>query len=206
MDLFGTTKTFEDFLLDLEQLSKQVVDDNELPTMGVMVRRNIGKGKDNTGDLISCTICINEPPYPLPKHGMAMKDMIYTQSPIITIQAPKKNGESIEFTVDSYTISAIPVSSDMELLAKNSQDEEFDKQRIRANMSSGDLLPWIKKLVDYRISKYVSSASSFGCCDMFEKCSDAKKCIHENRLYSTACAYRHNLESGRIFYGKNRNI
>ena len=33
-----------------------------------------------------------------------------------------------------------------------------------------------------------------------------KKCVHENKLYSKGCQYRRNLDAGRIFYGKNRNI
>lgn len=47
---------------------------------------------------------------------------------------------------------------------------------------------------------------SFGCCAFYEKCSDKKECVHEDQLYSSACEYRKNLDSGRIFYGKNKNI
>lgn len=47
---------------------------------------------------------------------------------------------------------------------------------------------------------------SFACCGFYEKCSDEKKCIHEDLQYAKACQYRKNLESGRIFYGKNKNI
>lgn len=47
---------------------------------------------------------------------------------------------------------------------------------------------------------------SFGCCSKYLECSDAKKCIHDDKLYSTSCMYRKNLESGKIFYGKNQNI
>ena len=47
---------------------------------------------------------------------------------------------------------------------------------------------------------------SFACCGLYEKCSDEKKCIHKDLQYAKACQYRKNLESGRIFYGKNRNI
>ena len=46
----------------------------------------------------------------------------------------------------------------------------------------------------------------FGCCSRYEQCSDAKKCIHPDSILSQACAYRRNLEKGKIFYGKNRNI
>lgn len=46
----------------------------------------------------------------------------------------------------------------------------------------------------------------FGCCSRYEQCSDAKECVHPDFILSRACAYRRNLEEGRIFYGKNRNI
>lgn len=50
------------------------------------------------------------------------------------------------------------------------------------------------------------SFPAFGCCSSYVECSDARHCIHTDPAYATACQYRANLESGRIFYGKNRNI
>lgn len=47
---------------------------------------------------------------------------------------------------------------------------------------------------------------SFGCCHRYELCSDAKKCIHPDFMVAIACSYRKNLEAGRVFYGKNKNI
>ena len=47
---------------------------------------------------------------------------------------------------------------------------------------------------------------SFGCCSRYVQCSDAKKCVNPNFMMSLACSYRRNLEAGRIFYGKNKNI
>lgn len=47
---------------------------------------------------------------------------------------------------------------------------------------------------------------SFGCCGRYVECSDAKQCIHPDKLFARACAYRRNLEKGKIFYGKNKNI
>jgi hypothetical protein len=46
----------------------------------------------------------------------------------------------------------------------------------------------------------------FGCCNSFIECSDAKMCITDDRELYLGCAYRKNLESGKIFYGKNKNI
>jgi hypothetical protein len=44
----------------------------------------------------------------------------------------------------------------------------------------------------------------FGCCGSCEKCSDALKCIDPE--HGKYCYYRQNLEAGKVFYGKNRNI
>lgn len=47
---------------------------------------------------------------------------------------------------------------------------------------------------------------SFGCCSRYEICSDEKHCVQPDPILALSCAYRKNLEAGRIFYGKNRNI
>lgn len=48
-------------------------------------------------------------------------------------------------------------------------------------------------------------SDTFGCCNDFERCSDAKECIHKRDRFYNGCMYRTNLEAGRIFYGKNKN-
>lgn len=50
------------------------------------------------------------------------------------------------------------------------------------------------------------AAESFGCCNYFEDCSDAKHCLFEHDLDYLGCYYRKNLEAGRIFYGKNATL
>lgn len=47
---------------------------------------------------------------------------------------------------------------------------------------------------------------TFGCCSRFVACSDAKHCIHPDELHAKGCIYKTNLDAGRIFYGKNKNI
>lgn len=42
---------------------------------------------------------------------------------------------------------------------------------------------------------------SFGCCNLFNQCSDARKCINPKRIMALGCTYRKNLEKGLIFYG-----
>lgn len=56
----------------------------------------------------------------------------------------------------------------------------------------------------YILNNY--KAEPFGCCSRYVACSDNKKCIHPDVLHSKGCEYRKNLEAGKIFYGKNKNI
>lgn len=50
-----------------------------------------------------------------------------------------------------------------------------------------------------------TSADSFGCCSHYRECSDTGKCVISHMDYSANCIYRKSLESGKIFYGKNRS-
>lgn len=46
---------------------------------------------------------------------------------------------------------------------------------------------------------------TFGCCNDYLACSDARACLHSDDRFFNGCGYRQNLEAGRIFYGKNCN-
>lgn len=68
-----------------------------------------------------------------------------------------------------------------------------------------------------------SAQEMLGCCSRFRECSDAGECLIQDEEHckklpllqkenwhsmielSRNCAYRKNLESGKIFYGKNQN-
>lgn len=50
------------------------------------------------------------------------------------------------------------------------------------------------------------NTESFGCCNDHVRCSDARRCLHEDDKFYLGCIYRKNLEAGRIFYGVNRNV
>lgn len=75
---------------------------------------------------------------------------------------------------------------------------------IRSPISNKDDLINLSSII---ISIYdsITAADPFGCCSSYLECSDEKKCIRTD-LRAKACIYRKNLESGKIFYGKNRNI
>ena len=46
----------------------------------------------------------------------------------------------------------------------------------------------------------------FDCCSRYEACSDAGACIHPDKSFALGCGYRKILHSGKIYYGKNRNV
>lgn len=65
-------------------------------------------------------------------------------------------------------------------------------------------IEWLRKLKRENFRALVSD--TFACCNSFVQCSDAGHCIHENDRFYNGCYYRTNLEQGRFFYGKNKNI
>ena len=61
-------------------------------------------------------------------------------------------------------------------------------------------------LAAYNNAKANEAIERFGCCNSFIECSDKQRCLHDDDPFYRGCIYRKNLEAGRIFYGKNRNI
>lgn len=86
------------------------------------------------------------------------------------------------------------------------QVTKSDEGFVRALISDvNEVIPLVP-LLRTILSNLTRQYHTFGCCSRYEQCSDAKKCIHPNPVFALGCAYRANLESGKIFYGKNRNI
>lgn len=73
----------------------------------------------------------------------------------------------------------------------------FFSQETLSNPEVIKLLNWI--FID------TMSFPTFGCCSRYKECSNARKCIHPDQMYATACSYRKHLENGRIFYGESKN-
>lgn len=74
-------------------------------------------------------------------------------------------------------------------------DEFFNSSLLQYDFDINDLSKILNTI-------FLDSMSfqSFGCCSKYKECSYAKKCLHSDQLYATACMYRKNLESGHIFY------
>lgn len=62
----------------------------------------------------------------------------------------------------------------------------------------------VRDIYEQRRSQVIGDA--FGCCNDHVRCSDAGYCLHLKDRKYWGCYYRKNLEAGRIFYGKNKNI
>lgn len=108
----------------------------------------------------------------------------------------KKDDKDLKVIIrDEKCYKLIDKPSDCEIYTPKSSEEYF-----RINKYSDELEPYINKVVRYAVKNYSSRAGSFACCARYEKCSEARKCLHPNLLFSTACAYRKNIENGNIFY------
>lgn len=73
-----------------------------------------------------------------------------------------------------------------------------------------EFIEWMKQSSRKHIFLQMLSDSfcfeTFGCCSRYQHCSDSRKCVHPDPMFSYGCQYRQNLLSGRIFYGVNKNI
>ena len=85
----------------------------------------------------------------------------------------------------------------------------FDKSKLilTPTSSSQELMNAYEELKNMKHEIFQNlGTDSFGCCNDFIRCSDARKCLHADDRFYNNCMYRKNLEAGRIFYGKNATI
>lgn len=174
----------------------------ELPKDSLWLSDN--KSQKNQNQIISYSVCIWEPSYPAINESKGMNRIVMTITPSTASNRP----EDIDLSIRNSQVENLSrfLPEDAILLDRTKSDLDTETQRIRFNKSASTLIDYVRVNVEYCVDRYESKAARFGCCSRFIECSDRKKCVHENRLYSKACSYRENLEKGQIFYGKNRNI
>lgn len=190
--------TFDDILKSLNDSLNRIEIKKELPKGCLYIQDNVSKD----GKLTSRSICIHEPYYPSPYGDEIHDNWIDT---VITFSFKKmsKEGNCCIFTVNQSILNKIGIIGSPKIFAPS---KNSDMLTLRYQINDPNLLIFMNKRILYAIEHYCSPDDSFSCCHRYLQCSDAKKCLHPNKLYSTACIYRHNLEKGRIFYGKNKNI
>ncbi len=187
------TNPFEQKIFDILQT---VIAEEDLPANCLYLSSNISHGGDRKGQEINKSICVHEPDYPLGSHNV---NRIGKNDTFAKIDQSQK--DSIQFQIQNRFLSEIVIPSSAEI--KKTKLEKFSN--IVFSLDDNSIYQFVKSVVLTGL-KYYESNSSFSCCSQFTRCSDEKKCVHENKLYSKGCKYRKNLEAGRIFYGKNKNI
>lgn len=84
---------------------------------------------------------------------------------------------------------------------------EKDSGFIRVNLSDSVSSSALEALMSTVMTNTVNSIPKvFDCCSRYMDCSNAKRCVHPNPDFALDCGYRRILNSGRVFYGENRNI
>lgn len=77
---------------------------------------------------------------------------------------------------------------------------------VKLTFNSSDEGIEFLKAVTLKFAEEYIPAERFGCCHLYEKCSDSTKCLAIDKFHAKGCFYRENLENGRIFYGKNQTL
>lgn len=188
------SKTFWEKLQDL---LNEIILSNGLPNKSLHIYSNKSVKGKNAGKEVSKSICIYEPEYPLIKDDVDNPGRNFV---IMNIQDNPKNIELL-IRISQYETIPIPTTAKIKSVAS---DTAF--KHIIFSQTDNSIYDYIKENIFYCLKRYRSKERSFGCCSRFVACSDALKCVHENKLYATSCLYRKNLENGNIFYGENRNI
>ena len=77
---------------------------------------------------------------------------------------------------------------------------------IRIPIQPDGLNPAVLAIVRPVIEETVKQqGKDFDCCDRYMECSDARQCVRSD-FRAFLCGYRKVLKSGRVFFGKNRNV
>lgn len=173
--------------------------DEELPENALQLIENHGK---KNGVITSYSITVMKPDFPkgINPNGIA-------SNILLNIKIPKATSNSSEMLLISIPNNLLSPFNDkfpeVPLIKKKSDANT----RAAIPISSENTYEYFLYIVRLVLDNYFrESSDSFGCCHLYMECSNAKKCLHVNKLYAKSCSYRKHLVQGRIFYGKNRNV
>lgn len=107
----------------------------------------------------------------------------------------KQNFVSVPITLEDL----IPVSWPR----KTSKSEE---KYIRIDIDPQALETYTDFLISLTRVSVDRYPKEWDCCSRYLECSDTTHCVHPDKAFALSCGYRTILGSGKIFYGKNRNI
>ena len=175
----------------------ELIQKYNLPEGCLEIKKN--KSKDES-KITSYSLLISERDYPeVPNMDTATKSVLVNINP----RPIKDDYSTVEVKVPITLLGKVHLPENISPKQRASEKDFF---RLRIDKNSIEFLSFIQECTRYCIENYHSTAPVFGCCSKYIECSNQRKCIHVNQLYSTACLYRKNLEANRIFYGINKNI
>lgn len=170
-----------------------------LPAGSLMLVENFSRVKKTVS---SYSVAILKPDYPkgMNPNGRAKNVLI--------------NIKDVTKKSDSNAVLSVSVPDSVLVRIRNEfpsvsfvKKEKDPITRALIPVDSKDIKVFFDSLISSVVEAYFKeSSNSFGCCHLYAECSDAKKCLHENRLYARSCIYSTHLAEGHIFYGKNRNV
>ena len=130
---------------------------------------------------------------------------------ILRIQSPKISRIEIEYLYQRKDCIPKPADAVEKIYKSSVTDKTTGVTSIKKTfchqfaLDSESVIPYITAIIDYSLRNYQPS-ENFSCCGKYIDCSNERKCLHANKFYARCCYYKKNLESGKIFYGKNKNI
>jgi len=182
------------FEIRVNEMLGGIINQYGLPENSIYLFSNVSTKGKNKGMEISKSLCISEPEYPSNQNMKQIQSKSYV---IMNIQYQS----CIELLIRNKQFNEIVIPDDA--VVKELKSDVLFKHVVFSE-DSDNLYNFLKSHIIYCIENYEASCS-FGCCSQFEKCSELKRCIHENKLYAKGCSYRKNLEAGKIFYGVYKN-
>ena len=116
----------------------------------------------------------------------------------------------IRFTIKSDLTISVPTSITPKFDTYSSANITAAKDYTKIRFSLSEVLnqqEFIKELLAQVTQNFIDKLpKEFDCCSRYVECSNAKHCIHPDGDFSLKCGYRKILQSGKIYYGANRNI
>lgn len=190
---------------NINKALQEEIDQRELPEGSLYLDYNLGV------DVPTFSVYIYEPEYPLVEkenRTPQRNTKVLNIETNFTVDMKKGGVKSTSLNLNIYydQFDFVVGKVGLEHWGIEKELSGTGCRKVRIPMDSDMLIPLLKECVDYSVRNYESKATRFGCCSHFMECSDAKHCVHPNKLYACACYYKANLDQGKIFYGVNKNV
>lgn len=178
----------------INRLISDVIYEQHLQSSNIIFKEN--KIKNSSTKREPKSISLVEMAYP---NDPKKNDAVVATKSILRVEYKK---DSISLIIPNSQYRKITSGKNYNLDVK---DKSTDYVEVIVIESSDEIMSFIKDNILTSL-RFYSSSNTFSCCGRYLECSDNKRCMHENNLYAKGCYYRKNLESGKIFYGKNKTI